>query len=101
MARMTGVDRVDRSSRTKATKNRIDKGVAGRSMMAKNNKGPGQRCGWPENGVEDFVGVVGGCVRGDAMQAEVRLGRRVESRSLCSKRRTDSEGRRMLAMALG
>jgi hypothetical protein len=34
---MTGVESVDRSSRTKAMKNRIDKGVAGRNMMAKNN----------------------------------------------------------------
>lgn len=31
-----GVDRVERSSRQNATKNSIDKGVAGRSMMAKN-----------------------------------------------------------------
>lgn len=33
---MMGVERVESSSRTKATKNNMDKGVAGRSMMAKN-----------------------------------------------------------------
>jgi hypothetical protein len=36
MLGMMGVDSVESSSRQKATKNRIDKGVAGRSMMAKN-----------------------------------------------------------------
>jgi hypothetical protein len=48
-----GVDRVDRSSRTKATKNRIDKGVAGRSMMAKNRAGDALRSGSPETGLEE------------------------------------------------
>jgi hypothetical protein len=33
---MTGVDSVDSSSKQKAMKNRIDRGVAGRSMLAKN-----------------------------------------------------------------
>jgi hypothetical protein len=33
---ITGVESVDNSSSTKAAKNRIDRGVAGRSMMAKN-----------------------------------------------------------------
>jgi hypothetical protein len=36
IAGMMGVDSVESSSKQKATKNRIDKGVAGRSMMAKN-----------------------------------------------------------------
>jgi len=36
---MIGVDSVESSSRTKAMKNSIDKGVAGRSMMAKNRSG--------------------------------------------------------------
>jgi hypothetical protein len=35
---MMGVDSVDSSNRQNATKNRIDKGVAGRSMMAKNGR---------------------------------------------------------------
>ena len=35
MLGMMGVDSVESSSRQKATKNNIDKGVAGRSMMAK------------------------------------------------------------------
>jgi hypothetical protein len=48
---MMGVDRVDRSSRTKATKNRIDKGVAGRSMMARNRASRALRSGWPETGL--------------------------------------------------
>lgn len=37
MLLMTGVDSVESSSRQKATKNSIDKGVAGRSMMAKDS----------------------------------------------------------------
>lgn len=36
MAGMMGVDSVESSNRQKAMKNRIDKGVAGRSMMAMN-----------------------------------------------------------------
>jgi hypothetical protein len=55
---------VDRSSRTKAMKNRIDKGVAGRSMMAKNMGSRAQRSGSPETGLQDFLGVVGVCGRG-------------------------------------
>jgi hypothetical protein len=38
MAWMTGVDRVDSSSRQKAMKNKIDRGVAGRSMATKNSR---------------------------------------------------------------
>jgi hypothetical protein len=38
MPGMMGVDSVDSSNRQNATKNRIDKGVAGRSMMAKNGR---------------------------------------------------------------
>jgi len=34
MGLIIGVDKVERRSRTKATRKRIDKGVAGRSMMA-------------------------------------------------------------------
>jgi hypothetical protein len=36
IALMTGVESVESSSRQKATKNSIDKGVAGRSMLAEN-----------------------------------------------------------------
>jgi hypothetical protein len=35
MLGMMGVERVDSSSRQKAMKNNIDRGVAGRSMMAR------------------------------------------------------------------
>jgi hypothetical protein len=38
MLEMTGVDSVDSSSRQNATKNNMDRGVAGRSMMAKNGR---------------------------------------------------------------
>jgi hypothetical protein len=37
MLLIRGVERVESSSSTKATKNSIDKGVAGRNMSAKNN----------------------------------------------------------------
>lgn len=39
MLRMMGAERVDSSSRTKAMKNSMDRGVAGRSMMAANSAG--------------------------------------------------------------
>jgi hypothetical protein len=39
MLLIRGVESVERSSSTKATKNSIDKGVAGRNMLAKNNGG--------------------------------------------------------------
>lgn len=58
MPRMIGVESVDRSSSTKAMKNRMDKGVAGRSMMAKDRAGPARRCGSPETGLQDSSGVV-------------------------------------------
>jgi hypothetical protein len=38
MLEMTGVDSVDSSSRQNAMKNNMDRGVAGRSMMAKNGR---------------------------------------------------------------
>lgn len=44
-----GVDSVESSSSTKAMKNSIDKGVAGRSMMA-TDAGTLKRCGSPEAG---------------------------------------------------
>lgn len=39
MLLIRGVESVESSSSTKATKNSIDKGVAGRNMLAKNNGG--------------------------------------------------------------
>lgn len=46
-----GVDSVESSSRQKAAKNSIDKGVAGRSMMAKDMRDSGS----PETGSQESV----------------------------------------------
>jgi hypothetical protein len=55
MLLIMGVDSVESSSSTKAAKNSIDRGVAGRSMMAE-----GAQCesGAPETGSRDSGGVV-------------------------------------------
>jgi hypothetical protein len=48
-----GVDSVESSRSTKAAKNRIDKGVAGRNMLAKNSEVYRDESGSPETGSRD------------------------------------------------
>jgi hypothetical protein len=57
IAGMMGVDSVESSSRQKAMKNRIDKGVAGRSMMAKNARVRGEVPGHQRPALETLRGV--------------------------------------------
>lgn len=55
---MIGVESVERSRSTKATKNRIDNGVAGRNMMAKNAVSRYRRAGSPKTGLHDSIVVL-------------------------------------------
>src|ERR1700722_2685462 len=55
---MIGVESVERSRSTKATKNRIDSGVAGRNMMAKNAVSRYRRSGSPKTGLHDSIVVL-------------------------------------------
>lgn len=55
---MIGVESVERSRSTNATKNRIDSGVAGRNMMAKNAVSRYRRAGLPKTGLHDSIVVL-------------------------------------------
>lgn len=63
---MMGVERVDSSSSTKAAKNNIDRGVAGRSIVTKDRESPGEEAVSPETALQDSAR----CRR----TAEVQLG---------------------------
>jgi hypothetical protein len=56
---MIGVESAERSRSTKATKNRIDSGVAGRNMMANNAVSRYRRAGSPNTGLHDSIVVLG------------------------------------------
>ena len=50
---------MERSRSTKATKNRIDSGVAGRNMMANNAVSRYRRAGSPNTGLHDSIVMLG------------------------------------------
>lgn len=85
---MMGVERVESSSKTKATKKRMDKGVAGRSMMAKNRgvEGEGPVRQRPARETQ----------RGGERWADVEV-----QASRCSLVKAQTEGRRSRKRALG